>query len=124
VLRFANAVLSVTDDGMGIPAGEQARVFDRFFRTNLATSRAVQGTGLGLAICKAITDSHNGTISVESQPGRGTIFRVRPPLTARTKWQHRHRSHPSPSGAPAQARDESQRHPLTAAAPVAAGHRK
>jgi signal transduction histidine kinase len=75
-----SAVLSVADDGMGISAGEQERVFERFFRTDLATSRAVQGTGLGLAICKAIVDSHGGTISVESQPGRGTTFRVRLPL--------------------------------------------
>jgi signal transduction histidine kinase len=74
------ALLSVADDGMGIPADEQARVFERFFRTNLATSRAVQGTGLGLAICEAIVDSHSGTISVESQPSRGTTFRVRLPL--------------------------------------------
>jgi signal transduction histidine kinase len=74
------ALLSVADDGMGITAGEQERVFERFFRTDLATSRAVQGTGLGLAICKAIVDSHSGTISIESQPSRGTTFRVRLPL--------------------------------------------
>jgi signal transduction histidine kinase len=75
-----SAWLSVADDGMGISADDQARVFERFFRTDLATSRAVQGTGLGLAICKAIVDSHNGTISIESQPSRGTTFRVRLPL--------------------------------------------
>jgi signal transduction histidine kinase len=75
-----SAVLSVADDGMGISADDQARVFERFFRTDLATSRAVQGTGLGLAICQAIVDSHNGTISIESQPSRGTTFRVHLPL--------------------------------------------
>lgn len=75
-----SAWLSVADDGMGISADDQARVFERFFRTDLATSRAVQGTGLGLAICKAIVDSHNGTISIESQPSRGTTFRVHLPL--------------------------------------------
>jgi signal transduction histidine kinase len=75
-----SAWLSVADDGMGISADDQARVFERFFRTDLATSRAVQGTGLGLAICQAIVDSHNGTISIESQPSRGTTFRVHLPL--------------------------------------------
>jgi signal transduction histidine kinase len=76
-----SALLSVADDGMGISAQEQERVFERFFRTELATSRAVQGTGLGLAICKAIVDSHSGTISVESPPSGGTTFRVRLPLS-------------------------------------------
>ena len=73
-------LFGVEDDGAGIADEDQARVFERFFRTDLATSRAVQGTGLGLAICKAIVDSHNGTISIESQPSRGTTFRVRLPL--------------------------------------------
>jgi signal transduction histidine kinase len=75
-----SALLSIADDGMGISTDDQERVFERFFRTGLATSRAVQGTGLGLAICQAIVDSHNGTISIESQPSRGTTFRVRLPL--------------------------------------------
>jgi signal transduction histidine kinase len=75
-----SALLSVADDGTGISTDDQERVFERFFRTDLATSRAVQGTGLGLAICQAIVDSHDGTISVESQPSRGTTFRVRLPL--------------------------------------------
>jgi signal transduction histidine kinase len=74
------AVLEVRDSGMGIPAGEQAFLFDRFFRTSTATEQAIQGTGLGLAISKAIVEAHSGRITVASQQGAGTTFRVTLPL--------------------------------------------
>jgi signal transduction histidine kinase len=74
------AVLEVRDSGMGIPAGEQHLLFQRFFRTSTATEQAIQGTGLGLAISKAIVDAHDGTITVASEEGKGTIFRVSLPL--------------------------------------------
>ena len=73
-------VLEVIDTGMGIAAEDQARLFDRFFRTNEANAQAIQGTGLGLAIAKAIVEGHGGTISVSSVPGSGTTFRVLLPL--------------------------------------------
>lgn len=70
------AVIEVSDTGMGIGAEDQERLFERFFRTRAASDRAIQGTGLGLAIVKAIVEAHGGTISVDSKVGEGTTFRV------------------------------------------------
>lgn len=71
-----NAIeFSVADQGIGIDYGEQARVFDRYFRTENAEYRTAQGIGLGLFICKAIIEQHEGTISVVSIPGQGSTFR-------------------------------------------------
>jgi PAS domain S-box-containing protein len=74
------AVIEVRDSGIGIPAGEQQFLFQRFFRSSTATERAIQGTGLGLAISKAIVEAHGGEIGVESREGIGTTFRVELPL--------------------------------------------
>ena len=74
------AVIRVSDTGMGIAPDDQKRLFDRFYRTTGATSRAIQGTGLGLAITKAIVDAHGGLLSVESEEGTGTTFTVELPL--------------------------------------------
>jgi len=75
-----SALLEVADSGMGISAEDQERLFERFFRTEAATEKGIQGTGLGLAITKGITDAHRGTISVKSEEGHGTVFRVQLPL--------------------------------------------
>jgi signal transduction histidine kinase len=75
-----HAVLAVTDTGMGIPADDRERIFERFFRTESATRQAVPGTGLGLTISKAIVEAHEGTIAIDSEQGRGTTFRVCLPL--------------------------------------------
>jgi two-component system, OmpR family, phosphate regulon sensor histidine kinase PhoR len=72
--------LEVEDSGIGIPAAEQPRLFERFFRAASATERAIPGTGLGLAIVKAIVEAHAGRIEVVSAPGKGTTFRVELPL--------------------------------------------
>jgi PAS domain S-box-containing protein len=74
------AVLEVADTGIGISAEEVPRLFDRMFRAVEAERRHIQGTGLGLTIVKAIVDAHGGTIAVDSEPGRGAIFRVELPL--------------------------------------------
>ena len=66
----------VTDTGMGIPADELPRLFQRFFRAERATAGAIPGTGLGLAIAQAIVSGHGGRIRVESEDGAGTTFRV------------------------------------------------
>ena len=79
------AVLEVRDSGMGIPAGEQEFLFQRFFRTSTATEQAIQGTGLGLAISKAIVEAHSGRITVTSEEGEGTNFQVTLPLHRRAE---------------------------------------
>ena len=75
-----HALVEVADTGLGIPAGEQPRLFERFFRSSTALANAVQGTGLGLTIAKAIVDAHGGSISCESEEGVGTTFRVELPF--------------------------------------------
>jgi PAS domain S-box-containing protein len=74
------AVLAVADTGMGIPAADRERIFERFFRTAIAKRQAIQGTGLGLTITQAIVAAHNGTIAVEGGEGSGSTFTVRLPL--------------------------------------------
>ncbi len=74
-------VLSVEDDGPGIPQEHLPRIFERFYRVDKARSRELGGTGLGLAIVKHIIESHGGTIRVESSVGKGTRFVVRIPAS-------------------------------------------
>jgi signal transduction histidine kinase len=73
-------VIEVEDTGIGIPQAEQDRLFQRFFRSSTATAQAIPGTGLGLVISKAIAEAHGGTISVRSDAGAGTSFRVALPI--------------------------------------------
>ena len=68
------AQLSVRDTGVGIPRGEQGKLFTRFFRASTAQRNAVPGVGLGLAITKAITTAHGGALDVVSVEGEGTTF--------------------------------------------------
>jgi two-component system OmpR family sensor kinase len=76
-----HAVLSVVDDGPGIPEQLQSEVFERFARGDTSRSRKGGSTGLGLAIVSAVIKAHHGTISLDSAPGR-TDFTVRLPLTS------------------------------------------
>jgi signal transduction histidine kinase len=73
-------IIEVEDTGMGIPAEEQGKLFERFFRSSVAHRRSIEGTGLGLVIAKAIAERHGGRIGFESQVGKGTTFRVELPL--------------------------------------------
>jgi two-component system phosphate regulon sensor histidine kinase PhoR len=68
-LRF-----SVHDEGLGIPAGEQERIFDKFYRLDPDQRRGIGGTGLGLYICRELVRSMHGRIWVDSEPGKGTTF--------------------------------------------------
>ncbi|MGN0034174.1 MAG: ATP-binding protein [Coriobacteriales bacterium] len=73
-------VLQVIDSGIGIPAADQARVFERFYRVDTNRSRESGGTGLGLSLVRHAVKRGNGTIEVESAPGEGSTFTVRLPL--------------------------------------------
>jgi PAS domain S-box-containing protein len=68
-LRF-----SVHDEGVGIPVGEQERIFDKFYRLDPDQRRGIGGTGLGLYICRELVRSMHGRIWVDSEPGKGTMF--------------------------------------------------
>ncbi len=73
------ALLEVSDTGIGISAADIPRIFDRFYRVDKARSRSQGGSGLGLAICRWIVEAHGGRIDVQSRPGAGTTFTVRLP---------------------------------------------
>ncbi|MFO7294100.1 MAG: ATP-binding protein, partial [Actinomycetes bacterium] len=75
------AVVSVEDTGVGIARRDLGRVFERFYRVDVARSRATGGTGLGLSIVKHVVESHAGEVSVQSELGRGSVFTIRLPLT-------------------------------------------
>ena len=77
-----DAVVEIADTGVGIPAEEQGRLFERFFRSSNATEQAIPGTGLGLTIAKTIVERHEGSIEIESTEGKGTTVRVKLPLGA------------------------------------------
>jgi signal transduction histidine kinase len=78
--RDGNVRLEVSDSGMGISAADQRRLFERFFRAGNAVEQQVPGTGLGLYICRAIAEAHGGAISVRSELGQGSTFRLELPL--------------------------------------------
>ncbi|MGA1858272.1 response regulator [Azospirillum sp. 11R-A] len=74
------AVLTVRDTGVGIPAEEQPRVFDRFHRIEGQSGRTHEGTGIGLALVKDLTQLHGGTVALDSDVGRGSTFTVTLPF--------------------------------------------
>ncbi|HEY4596424.1 MAG TPA: ATP-binding protein [Thermoanaerobaculia bacterium] len=76
----SDALLEVSDTGIGIPAEAIPRIFERFYRVDKGRAREEGGTGLGLAIVKHIAQAHGGQVDVESRMGRGSTFRVRLPL--------------------------------------------
>lgn len=78
--RNAEAELTVQDTGIGIAPDERDRIFDRFYRSDPARGRG--HAGLGLALARSIVAAHQGSIDVESAPGRGSCFRIRLPLAA------------------------------------------
>lgn len=76
----AEAVISVRDSGVGIPARDLPRIFERFYRVDEARSRQTGATGLGLAIVRHVAERHRGTVEVVSDLGVGSTFRIRLPL--------------------------------------------
>jgi len=81
--KEGRAELTVRDSGIGISREEQARLFEKFFRSKQATQMFTDGSGLGLFIVKSIVDGHDGDIVVKSEEGKGTEFTVSFPLSKR-----------------------------------------
>ncbi|MEU8177315.1 HAMP domain-containing sensor histidine kinase [Microbispora hainanensis] len=80
IVSGSQALIEVADDGPGLASGDAERVFERFYRADPSRSRSdAGGTGLGLSIAAALVQAHGGTITADSKPGRGAVFRVRLP---------------------------------------------
>ncbi len=86
IWQGAEAVyIEVSDDGVGIEPEDQARVFERFFRVDKGRSRKMGGTGLGLSIVKHIAAYYGGSVCLDSEPGKGSCFKVEIPLSGINK---------------------------------------
>jgi signal transduction histidine kinase len=83
------AIIQITDTGIGIPPEDLPNLFNRFYRIHTDRSRQTGGSGLGLAIVRAIALAHNGTIAVTSEPNQGTQFTVSLPVRQRKKKEER-----------------------------------
>jgi two-component system sensor histidine kinase SenX3 len=75
-----NAELMVADQGIGIPAADHARIFERFYRVDKGRSRDTGGTGLGLSIVRHVATNHGGEVLVSSAEGEGSTFVIRLPI--------------------------------------------
>jgi two-component system, OmpR family, phosphate regulon sensor histidine kinase PhoR len=80
--RNGEILISIRDHGIGIDDEHIPRLFERFYRVDKARSRKLGGTGLGLAIVKHIMQAHNGKVTVESKPGKGSTFTLHIPITS------------------------------------------
>jgi signal transduction histidine kinase len=78
--QSAKAVLTISDQGIGIPEAARTRLFERFYRASNLDPRRMQGTGIGLSIVGEIVALHGGVVEVDSAEGHGSTFTVRLPL--------------------------------------------
>lgn len=83
-----NIVITVEDQGVGIPKGETEKVFERFYRTGDEFTRKVKGSGLGLALVRELVYAHGGTIKLSSEPHKGSTFTIRLPLASDKEEKH------------------------------------
>jgi two-component system, OmpR family, sensor histidine kinase KdpD len=75
-------VLEVQDRGMGLPAGEEERIFEPFYRAPGLQESSVPGVGIGLAVCRGLVEAHHGELTAGARPGGGSVFRISLPITA------------------------------------------
>jgi signal transduction histidine kinase len=86
--------VAVCDTGPGIPAVDQAKIFEEFQQADSSITRKKGGTGLGLSIAKRIIEMHGGRIWVESEPGKGSTFYFTLRCGSKHKWGHHEQAHP------------------------------
>jgi signal transduction histidine kinase len=82
VRQDGHAVIRVSDHGIGIPASEQGRIFEKFYRAPTRENQLIPGTGLGLALVAHIAKVHGGAVDVRSAPGSGSTFSISLPMEA------------------------------------------
>ena len=92
------AEISVSDNGIGIPAGSLDRIFERFYRVDRARARTTGGTGLGLSIVKRVVTNHGGEVNVTSREGEGSTFTLRLPVSGPTRSGSIHSEHERSTG--------------------------
>jgi two-component system phosphate regulon sensor histidine kinase PhoR len=97
-------IFTVSDTGIGIPKADQPRIFERFYRVDVARSREVGGTGLGLAIAKHLVEVHGGRLWVDSEIGQGSQFHFSIP-----DFQAERTATDTPPGAPVSGRSNGPR---------------
>ncbi|MCX7707373.1 MAG: PAS domain-containing protein, partial [Anaerolineae bacterium] len=90
----AHILITVSDEGIGIPPEEWDRIFERFHRVENEVTRRLRGAGLGLAVCRGIVEAHGGHIWVESQPGAGSTFCLTLPISLCGEESHEKDPHP------------------------------
>jgi signal transduction histidine kinase len=95
-----SVALHVTDQGVGIPSESLATIFDSFRQVDGSVTRAHGGAGIGLALVKEIMESQNGSVSVDSKPGAGSVFTIRLPRRPRHRRPANPENDASPAGRP------------------------
>jgi two-component system, OmpR family, sensor kinase len=84
-IPVASVVLEVTDQGPGLTSEQAEHAFERFYRADQARARTTGGAGLGLAIVAALVSAHDGTVGLDTEPGKGATFRITLPLAAEAR---------------------------------------
>jgi two-component system phosphate regulon sensor histidine kinase PhoR len=75
----------VTDRGIGVPKGEQRKIFEKFYRGEASLVHETKGSGLGLSLVEHIMEAHGGSVEIDSTPGKGSTFTLLLPLTQKKK---------------------------------------